>query len=97
MPLGITFQQVQKYEKGTNRIGASRLQHIAQILQVPIALLFEGIPGQPPAHRDVTSLSYVSDFFASPDGLALAKAFSRLKNPKIRRNIVHLVQEIAGD
>src|SRR3982074_2500536 len=45
--LGLTFQQVQKYEKGTNRVGASRLQHISQILQVPVAFFFEGAPHQP--------------------------------------------------
>ncbi len=98
--LGLTFQQVQKYEKGTNRIGASRLQHISHILQVPVAFFFEGaphVPGQPKGSGDAPSPAYVSDFLASSDGLALTKAFRRIKEPRLRRRIVDLVEEIAGD
>src|SRR6185437_12103212 len=74
--LGLTFQQVQKYEKGTNRIGASRLQQIASILQVPVSFLFEGAPGGPPGGMgEAPSPAYVSDFLATADGLALIKAF----------------------
>ena len=72
--LGLTFQQVQKYEKGTNRIGASRLQQISHILQVPVAFFFEGVPhvpGQPKGSGEAPSPDYVSDFLASSDGLAL--------------------------
>jgi transcriptional regulator with XRE-family HTH domain len=97
--LGLTFQQVQKYEKGTNRIGASRLQHISQILQVPVAFFFEGaptLPGAPVGQGMAPSPSFVSDFLATSDGLALTKAFMRIKEPVLRRHIVHLVQEIAG-
>src|SRR2546429_4777702 len=73
--LDLTFQQVQKYEKGTNRIGASRLQHIAQILQVPVSFFFEGGPAAEGSRgASVASPSYVSDFLATRDGLALAKA-----------------------
>ena len=98
--LDLTFQQVQKYEKGTNRIGASRLQHISHILQVPVAFFFEGAPHQPgqPKGLGVAPLpTYVSDFLATTDGLALTKAFMRIKKPKLRRRIVDLVEEIAGD
>jgi transcriptional regulator with XRE-family HTH domain len=98
--LGLTFQQVQKYEKGTNRIGASRLQHISHILQVPVAFFFEGAPhqpGQPKGTGEAPSPTYVSDFLATSDGLALIKAFTRIKEPKLRRRIVNLVKEIAGD
>jgi transcriptional regulator with XRE-family HTH domain len=97
--LGLTFQQVQKYEKGTNRIGASRLQHISYILQVPVSFFFEGaptLPGAPVGQGMAPSPSYVSDFLATLDGLALTKAFMRIKEPALRRHIVHLVQEIAG-
>src|SRR6266851_292190 len=97
--LDLTFQQVQKYEKGTNRIGASRLQHISLILQVPVAFFFEGAPhvlGQPKGSGDAPSPAYVSDFLASSDGLALTKAFRRIEEPKLRRRIVDLVEEIAG-
>jgi transcriptional regulator with XRE-family HTH domain len=98
--LGLTFQQVQKYEKGTNRIGASRLQHISHILQVPVTFFFEGAPhqpGQPKELGDAPSPAYVSDFLATSDGLALIKAFTRIKEPELRRRIVNLVKEIAGD
>ena len=98
--LAITFQQVQKYEKGSNRIGASRLQHIAQILQVPVSFFFEGGPatsGKPTGQQSAPSPSYVSTFLASADGLALVKAFMALKDAKLRRSLVLLVKEIAGD
>ena len=98
--LDLTFQQVQKYEKGINRIGASRLQHISHILQVPVAFFFEGAPhlqGQPDGMKEASSPAYVSDFLATSEGLALTKAFMRLKDAKLRRRIVDLVKEIAGD
>jgi transcriptional regulator with XRE-family HTH domain len=97
--LGLTFQQVQKYEKGTNRIGASRLQQISHILQVPVAFFFEGAPTfhpQDDATSEAPSPTYVSDFLATSDGLALTKAFMDIKQPKLRRRIVDLVEEIAG-
>jgi transcriptional regulator with XRE-family HTH domain len=98
--LDLTFQQVQKYEKGTNRIGASRLQHISQILQVPVAFFFEGAPHQPGQLKglgEAPSPAYVFDFLATTEGLALVKAFTRIKEPKLRRRIADLVEEIAGD
>src|ERR1700727_4089414 len=98
--LGLTFQQVQKYEKGTNRIGASRLQQISHILQVPVAFFFEGAPTVHPTSRlegmaDAPSPAYVSDFLATSDGLALTKAFMRIEDSKLRRRIVDLVEQIA--
>jgi len=99
--LGLTFQQVQKYEKGTNRIGASRVQQISQILQVPVAFFFEGAPNLNPhldgTMKDAPSPAYVSDFLATSEGLALTRAFTRIKEPKLRRRIVDLVEEIAGE
>jgi transcriptional regulator with XRE-family HTH domain len=98
--LGITFQQVQKYEKGTNRIGASRLQHIARVLQVPVAFFFEDVPSaqeRPGEAMDAPSPAYVSEFLTSSDGLSLARAFMRLDEPKLRRRIVDLVEAIAGE
>jgi transcriptional regulator with XRE-family HTH domain len=97
--LGLTFQQVQKYEKGTNRIGASRLQQISLILQVPVAFFFEGAPTlslQEAELGEAPSPTYVSDFLATSDGLALTKAFMRIKEPRLRRRIVDLVEEISG-
>jgi transcriptional regulator with XRE-family HTH domain len=101
--LGLTFQQVQKYEKGTNRIGASRLQQISQILQVPVAFFFEGAPvisgefAPATGMQEAPSPAYVSDFLATSDGLSLTKAFMRIKDAKLRRRIVDLVQQIAGE
>jgi transcriptional regulator with XRE-family HTH domain len=97
--LGLTFQQVQKYEKGTNRIGASRLQQIAHILQIPVAFFFEDAPRQLERldeTRDAPSASYVSEFLASTEGLSLTRAFMRIDEPKLRRRIVDLVEAIAG-
>ena len=98
--LGLTFQQVQKYEKGTNRMGASRLQHISHILQVPVTFFFEGapqLPGQTKGNGNAQSPAYVSEFLATSDGLALTKAFMRIKEQRLRRRIVDLVEEIAGE
>jgi transcriptional regulator with XRE-family HTH domain len=97
--LGLTFQQVQKYEKGTNRIGASRLQHISHILQVPVPFFFDGaphLPGQRKGIGDTPSHAYVSEFLATTYRLAPTKAFMRIKEPRLRRRIVDLVEEIAG-
>jgi transcriptional regulator with XRE-family HTH domain len=93
--LQLTFQQVQKYEKGTNRISASRLQQIALVLQVPIPFFFEGLQ----EHNGEQSVSpaYISDFLATSDGLSLTEAFTRIKRPGLRGSIVALVQQIAGD
>jgi transcriptional regulator with XRE-family HTH domain len=97
--LGLTFQQVQKYEKGTNRIGASRLHQIADVLQVPVSFLFEGGPtGNTPIDglSEASSPAYVSDFLATSEGLALTRAFTRIDDPKLRRSIVDLVEQIAA-
>jgi transcriptional regulator with XRE-family HTH domain len=89
--LGITFQQVQKYEKGMNRISVGRLQQIAQLLQVPVPFFFEGIPGGvdgcPVTPPDV------NEFLSTSEGLALAKAFVRIPDAKLRRAIVNLVED----
>jgi transcriptional regulator with XRE-family HTH domain len=94
--LGLTFQQIQKYEKGTNRIGASRLQHISHVLQVPISFFFEGYsPGALGEDAAMPTPSYVDDFLATSDGLSLIKYFTRIKEAKLRRSIVDLVEQIA--
>lgn len=97
--LGITFQQVQKYERGANRVSASRLQQIAHMLQVPESFFFEGGPAVAAQSRlegKSASPSYVSNFLASTDGLALVKAFTAIKDTKLRRKLVLLVRKIAG-
>ena len=98
--LTLTFQQVQKYEKGTNRIGASRLQQISNILQVPVSFFFEGAPDNTDTQAgfgEAPSPAYVSEFLATSDGLALTRSFMRIKDAKLRRRIVELVEQIAGD
>ncbi len=97
--LGITFQQVQKYEKGTNRIGASRLHQIANILSVPVAFFYEDMPGGEAAAAgfgETANPVYISEFMASSEGLALAKAFMKVTDPKVRRRIVDLVEAMVA-
>lgn len=95
--VGVTFQQVQKYEKGTNRMGSSRLQHIAGVLQVPVTFFFDGAPGQFKLTGKALSPDFVSHFLATSDGLALTKSFMQIKDAKVRRGIVKLVEVIAAD
>jgi transcriptional regulator with XRE-family HTH domain len=95
--LSLTFQQVQKYEKGVNRMGASRLQQISDILQVPVAFFFEGMPNASAPHGSALSMAQIDDFVSDSDGLRLIRALMRIDNTALRRRIVMLVQEIAGD
>jgi transcriptional regulator with XRE-family HTH domain len=98
--LGLTFQQVQKYEKGTNRMGASRLQQMSDILQVPVEFFFEGAPNASAPHDSdgsTLSVAQIDDFISDSSGLRLIGAFMRIDNASVRRRIVMLVQEIAGD
>jgi len=90
--LGLTFQQVQKYEKGVNRIGAGRLQQIAEALQVPASFFFEDFAK---AGKKAVLPSHIPDFLASTDGLALAGAFMRIRDAGQRRSIVILVEAMA--
>jgi transcriptional regulator with XRE-family HTH domain len=98
--LGLTFQQVQKYEKGTNRISASRLQAMSHILQVPVSFFFEGAPqpaGTLQRSGEAPFPAYVSDFLAETDGLKLVRAFMQISDAKLRRSLVRLVEEIGGE
>jgi transcriptional regulator with XRE-family HTH domain len=95
--LGLTFQQVQKYEKGTNRISASRLHQLASILQVPIPFFFDDAPQQSARSQgEAASPNYVDDFLATHDGITLTRAFMSI-DYKLRRRIVKLVEQLAGD
>ncbi|MBB4143449.1 transcriptional regulator with XRE-family HTH domain [Rhizobium rhizoryzae] len=99
--LGITFQQIQKYEKGTNRVGASRLQNISSILNVPVSFFFEDAPGEqssaPGGMAEASSSNYVVDFLSSSEGLQLNRAFVKISDPKVRRKVVDLVKALAAD
>jgi transcriptional regulator with XRE-family HTH domain len=101
--LSLTFQQVQKYEKGTNRIGASRLQQISKTLNVPPAYFFDGAPafddGADITHSAAaeSGSAYVVDFLSTTEGLHLNRAFARIQDSKVRKRIVDLVATLAGD
>jgi transcriptional regulator with XRE-family HTH domain len=96
--LGVSFQQVQKYEKGANRVSASRLQQMCYVLKAPVEFFFEGAPQ--PAVRSQKSTEKLSApdvtrFVTTPDGLALARAFTKIKHPALRRSIVRIVEAAA--
>ena len=96
--LGITFQQIQKYEKGTNRVGASRLQDMASALEVPISFFF---PDTSPA-GEVTGMqeegaAFMMDFMSTAEGLDLSRCFVRIRSDKVRRKVVELVRVLADD
>jgi transcriptional regulator with XRE-family HTH domain len=99
--LGITFQQIQKYEKGTNRVGASRLQAIANILGVPVAFFFEDLPGQETAGNrgfaEDSSTAFAIEFCTSAEGLQLNRAFVRIADVKVRRKIIELVKTLSAE
>jgi len=100
--LGLTFQQVQKYEKGSNRVSASRLYQIARILDVPVSFFFDDLPDMASGNEtrgfsEASSENVVMDFLSSSEGLQLNKAFAEIKEPAVRRKIVELVKSIAGD
>jgi transcriptional regulator with XRE-family HTH domain len=93
--IGLTFQQVQKYEKGSNRMGSSRLLQVANVLKVPVTFFFEGAPGRRILSSKAPSPTYVSEFVASQDGPSLIRAFTQIRNAKLRRVIVKMVEGIA--
>lgn len=96
--LGITFQQVQKYEKGTNRVGASRISHIAQILEVPVSFFFDG--GQPKVGNegsagDEKKATELMQFVASSIGRDLNEAFIQIRSHSVKKRVVNLVKALA--
>lgn len=97
--LGLTFQQVQKYEKGVNRIGAGRLHELGQVLGVTVQFFYEQAPGGVTEHgfAEQPADSYVVDFLSSREGLELNKAFVRITDPRVRRTILDLVRSLAGE
>jgi transcriptional regulator with XRE-family HTH domain len=94
--LGITFQQVQKYEKGANRVGASRLQAIASILGVEVSSLFANATPDGDANPALGTINAMQTFVASNEGFSLNQAFSRIKSAAVRRSIVALVTSLAA-
>src|SRR5262245_2908385 len=96
--LGLSFQQVQKYEKGMNRIGASRLQQIGEVLQVPVSFFFEDTAvGASASHEPDYFQAQFEEFVSSPEGLRLIAAFERIKSAALRREIVRFVKTIGSE
>jgi transcriptional regulator with XRE-family HTH domain len=97
--LGLTFQQVQKYEKGVNRIGAGRLYNVGRILGVPVTYFYEDVTAENsvPGFADDAASPPVIEFLASADGLQLSLAFMRIKEPKVRKRVLDLVKSLADD
>ena len=95
--LGLTFQQVQKYEKGVNRIGAGRLFEVARILGVPIDYFYEGASTQVAGPSENGASPPVMEFVSSGEGLQLSLAFMKIKDPKLRKRVLDLVKQMAED
>lgn len=101
--LGLTFQQVQKYEKGINRIGASRLFELSRVLGVPVQFFYDEAPlgssasVAAPGFAERGPDSQVFEFLSSREGLELNRAFSRITDPKVRKSVLDLVRSLAGE
>jgi transcriptional regulator with XRE-family HTH domain len=92
--IGLTFQQIQKYEMGTNRIGVSRLQAICTVLEIPISFVFNSSPGS--THFEDSPPQYFVDFMDSPEGARLVEAFGKITDPERRRDIARAVKNVAN-
>jgi len=95
--LGITFQQIQKYEKGTNRVGASRLQAMANAMEVPVSYFFPDATDGAHGGMQEESAAFMMDFMSTSEGLDLSRAFTRIRSAKVRRKVVELVRAMAED
>jgi len=95
--LNLTFQQIQKYEKGTNRVAASRLWDIARALDVPVEYFFEGLEHGIDAKgmSDARGEEPVFDLIASPDGAQLAAAYATIDSPRVRRGLIELMRALS--
>ncbi len=97
--LGISFQQIQKYERGTNRVGASRLQSIATILNVHVSFFFEEVSGNNPiiTAPHASSLDDLQAFLSSSEGFRLNREFVKIADPNVRRRIIEMVNTLAAE
>ena len=95
--IGLTFQQIQKYEKGMNRIGASRIQQIARVLKVPASYFFDDAPdGWDDGEGGRTMTGGFLEFLGTRDGQTLIESFSKIADAQLRRSVVDLVQRMAA-
>ena len=90
--LGVTFQQVQKYEKGSNRVGASRLSDAARILSVPVSFFFENEEGSGKTRKTNDGLLAVTEALSTPEGIRIARALARISDPNLRRRVADLLE-----
>lgn len=99
--MGLTFQQIQKYEKGINRIGASRLFNLSQILDVPVGFFFEGVPVGDhvvaPGFAESDADTFLFEFLSSREGLELNRAFVRIDDAKVRKSVIDLLRSIGSE
>lgn len=99
--VGITFQQIQKYEKGLNRIGASRLQQLSETLKMPVSYFFEDLPSKNDSKQssfaEGNTPEYIMDLFTSPDSIQLQRAFVKITDKKVRKRIIDLVISLGND
>jgi transcriptional regulator with XRE-family HTH domain len=98
--LGLTFQQVQKYERGANRVSASKLYEIARSLQAPISYFFDGLADPLAAEAEVAGAGedrFVHDFLMTTEGLELAAIFPKIKRGRVRRKVLDLVRAMADE
>ena len=95
--LGLTFQQIQKYERGANRVSASKLYEIARSLQSSVAYFFEGLADTTSDGMAEGGEPFVHDFLMTPEGLELASLFPRISRQKVRRRILELVRSMAEE
>src|SRR5580765_2586972 len=95
--LGLTFQQVQKYEKGVNRIGAGRLFEMSRILNVPVDFFYEGVNAAPAHSGEEGQGPPVMEFVSSGEGMQLSLAFMKIKDAKVRKRVLDLVKSLAEE
>ena len=100
--MGLTFQQIQKYEKGANRVGASRLFQLAQVLEVPVSYFFDDLESEadtlkPTGFAEPKSQDFVLEFLNSREGLELNRAFVKIQDPQVRRRILELIKSLSED
>jgi transcriptional regulator with XRE-family HTH domain len=98
--LGLTFQQIQKYEKGANRIAAGRLYQVAHILGVSVGYFYEGILDQSPGASETLQTNAVPpviEFLSNGEGLQLSLAFMRIEDTDVRKRVLDLVKSLADD
>lgn len=95
--LGVTFQQIQKYENGLNRIGVGRLHAIARVLEVPLTYFFEGLDGINKRQKENRHLDSIATALSTSEGVRIAVALASIKDPELRRRIANLLDEVIED